>query len=92
MAINDRLWHELRVTAFGERISTAAGRARPVCNLLGQHAERHRGVGRGTNYWTKVAYTVPDTPHASIKPGETNVKMVPIGRMVPRFAVTNITG
>src|SRR6202790_5241192 len=24
-----------------------------------------------TNYWTKVAYTIPDTPHASIKPGET---------------------
>jgi DMSO/TMAO reductase YedYZ molybdopterin-dependent catalytic subunit len=42
------------------------------------------------NYWTKVAYTVPDTPHASIKPGETNVKMVPINRMVPRSFVTNI--
>ena len=27
-----------------------------------------------TNYWTKVAYTIPDTPHASIKPGETGVK------------------
>jgi DMSO/TMAO reductase YedYZ molybdopterin-dependent catalytic subunit len=23
-----------------------------------------------TNYWTKVAYTIPDTPHANIKPGE----------------------
>src|SRR6266404_9936002 len=43
-----------------------------------------------TNYWTKVAYTIPDTPHASIKPGETNVKMVPINRMVPRSFVTNI--
>jgi len=43
-----------------------------------------------TNYWTKVAYTIPDTPHASIKPGETNVKMVPISRMVPRSFVTNI--
>jgi DMSO/TMAO reductase YedYZ molybdopterin-dependent catalytic subunit len=42
------------------------------------------------NYWTKVAYTIPDTPHASIKPGETNVKMVPINRMVPRSFVTNI--
>ncbi len=44
-----------------------------------------------TNYWTKVAYTIPDTPHASIKPGETNVKMIPINRMVPRCFVTNLT-
>jgi DMSO/TMAO reductase YedYZ molybdopterin-dependent catalytic subunit len=36
-----------------------------------------------TNNWTKVAYTVPDTPHASIKPGETNVKMVPIVQWCP---------
>src|SRR6201995_549969 len=43
-----------------------------------------------TNYWTKVAYTIPDTPHADIKPGETGVKMVPINRMVPRSFVTNI--
>jgi DMSO/TMAO reductase YedYZ molybdopterin-dependent catalytic subunit len=43
-----------------------------------------------TNYWTKVAYTIPDTPHASIKPGDTNVKMVPINKMVPRSFVTNI--
>jgi DMSO/TMAO reductase YedYZ molybdopterin-dependent catalytic subunit len=43
-----------------------------------------------TNYWTKVAYTIPDTPYASIKPGETEVKMVPINRMVPRSFVTNI--
>jgi DMSO/TMAO reductase YedYZ molybdopterin-dependent catalytic subunit len=43
-----------------------------------------------TNYWTKVAYTIPDTPHASIKPGETDVKMIPINRMVPRSFVTNM--
>jgi DMSO/TMAO reductase YedYZ molybdopterin-dependent catalytic subunit len=43
-----------------------------------------------TNYWTKVAYTIPDTPHANIKPGETNVKMIPINRMVPRSFVTNV--
>jgi DMSO/TMAO reductase YedYZ molybdopterin-dependent catalytic subunit len=43
-----------------------------------------------TNYWTKVAYTIPDTPHANIKPGETDVKMIPINRMVPRSFVTNI--
>ena len=44
-----------------------------------------------TNYWTKVAYTIPDTPHASIKPGETGVRMIPINRMVPRSFVTNVT-
>src|SRR5437879_1119732 len=43
-----------------------------------------------TNYWTKVAYTIPETPHASTKPGETGVKMIPINRMVPRSFVTNI--
>jgi DMSO/TMAO reductase YedYZ molybdopterin-dependent catalytic subunit len=43
-----------------------------------------------TNYWTKVAYTIPDTPHANIKPGEAGVKMVPINKMVPRSFVTNI--
>ena len=43
-----------------------------------------------TNYWTKVAYTIPDTPHASMKPGETDVKMIPINRMVPRSFATNI--
>src|ERR1700675_3480492 len=43
-----------------------------------------------TNYWTKVAYTIPDTPHASIEPGETDVKMIPINRMVPRSIVTHI--
>jgi len=43
-----------------------------------------------SNYWTKVAYTIPDTPHANIKPGETDVKMVPINRMVPRSFVTNM--
>jgi DMSO/TMAO reductase YedYZ molybdopterin-dependent catalytic subunit len=43
-----------------------------------------------TNYWTKVAYTIPDTPHASMKPGESGVKMTPINRMVPRSFVTNV--
>jgi hypothetical protein len=43
-----------------------------------------------TNYWTKTAYTIPDTPHANIRPGETGVKMVPINRMVPRSFITNI--
>jgi DMSO/TMAO reductase YedYZ molybdopterin-dependent catalytic subunit len=44
-----------------------------------------------TNYWMKTAYTIPDTPHASIRPGETGVKMVPINRLVPRSFITNIT-
>jgi DMSO/TMAO reductase YedYZ molybdopterin-dependent catalytic subunit len=45
-----------------------------------------------TNYWTKTAYTIPDTPHASIVPGQTDVKMIPINRMVPRSFVTNMSG
>ena len=43
-----------------------------------------------TNFWMKTAYTIPDTPHANMKPGETDVKMVPINRMVPRSFITNI--
>jgi DMSO/TMAO reductase YedYZ molybdopterin-dependent catalytic subunit len=42
------------------------------------------------NYWMAVAYTIPDTPHADIKPGQTGVKMVPINRMVPRSFFTNV--
>jgi DMSO/TMAO reductase YedYZ molybdopterin-dependent catalytic subunit len=44
-----------------------------------------------TNYWMKTAYTIPDTPHASIRPGETGVKTVPINRLVPRSFITNIS-
>ncbi|MDY0883443.1 molybdopterin-dependent oxidoreductase [Dongia soli] len=43
-----------------------------------------------TNYWMKTAYTIPDTPHASVKPGETGFKSVPISRLVPRSFITNI--
>jgi len=43
-----------------------------------------------TNFWMKTAYTIPDTPHASIKPGETDFKSVPISRMIPRSFVTNL--
>nr|WP_245444768.1 molybdopterin-dependent oxidoreductase [Mesorhizobium soli] len=42
------------------------------------------------NYWMTTAYTIPDTPYANIKPGQTGVKMVPISRMVPRSFITNI--
>jgi len=44
-----------------------------------------------TNYWMKTAYTIPDTPHASVRPGDTGVKMVPINRMVPRSFLTNVS-
>jgi DMSO/TMAO reductase YedYZ molybdopterin-dependent catalytic subunit len=42
------------------------------------------------NYWMKTAYRIPDTPHASVKPGETGFKTVPINRMAPRSFFTNI--
>jgi DMSO/TMAO reductase YedYZ molybdopterin-dependent catalytic subunit len=42
------------------------------------------------NYWMATAYTIPDTPHANITPGQTGVKMVPISRMVPRSFFTNV--
>ena len=43
------------------------------------------------NYWERVGYRVPDTPHASVKPGETGFKTVPVTRMVPRSFFTNVT-
>jgi DMSO/TMAO reductase YedYZ molybdopterin-dependent catalytic subunit len=43
-----------------------------------------------TNYWMATAYTIPDTPHANVRPGETGFKSVPINRMVPRSFITNI--
>src|ERR1700747_2870912 len=42
------------------------------------------------SYWMVSAYTVPDTPHANIVPGQTGVKMVPINKMVPRSFFTNV--
>ncbi len=33
-----------------------------------------------TNFWMKTAYTIPDTPHADMKPGQANVPMVPINK------------
>ena len=44
-----------------------------------------------TNFWMKTAYTIPDTPHANMKPGQTGVAMVPINRMVPRSFITNLS-
>ena len=42
------------------------------------------------NFWMKTAYTIPDTPHADMKPGETGIKTVPINKMVPRSFITNL--
>ncbi len=42
------------------------------------------------NYWMKTAYRIPDTPGASVKPGETGFKTVPINRMVPRSFITSV--
>ncbi len=44
------------------------------------------------NFWMKTAYTIPDTPGATMTPGETGVRMVPINAMVPRAFVTNLRG
>jgi hypothetical protein len=43
-----------------------------------------------TNFWMKTAYTIPDTPNADMKPGQTGLTMVPINRMNPRSFVTNL--
>ena len=47
--------------------------------------------GPDDNYWMKTAYRIPDTPHASVKPGEKGFATVPINRMVPRSFFTNLT-
>lgn len=43
-----------------------------------------------TNFWMKTAYKIPDTPGADMKPGQTDVPMVPINKMVPRSFLTNL--
>jgi DMSO/TMAO reductase YedYZ molybdopterin-dependent catalytic subunit len=43
------------------------------------------------NYWEAVGYRVPDTPHASVKPGETGFKTVPVSHLIPRSFFTNVT-
>ena len=43
-----------------------------------------------TNYWMATAYRIPHTPYASVEPGETGFKAVPINRMVPRSFITNL--
>jgi DMSO/TMAO reductase YedYZ molybdopterin-dependent catalytic subunit len=46
--------------------------------------------GSDDSYWMKTAYRIPDTPHASVMPGQTEYKTVPINRMAPRSFVTNL--
>jgi hypothetical protein len=38
----------------------------------------------------RVAYTIPDTPRADVRPGQTGFKTVPINRMGPRSFITNV--
>jgi DMSO/TMAO reductase YedYZ molybdopterin-dependent catalytic subunit len=42
------------------------------------------------DFWTTTEYRIPDTPYASVKPGQTDFKTLPIGRMVPRSLFTNV--
>jgi DMSO/TMAO reductase YedYZ molybdopterin-dependent catalytic subunit len=42
------------------------------------------------SFWMASAYLIPDTPGATMTPGQTGVKMVPINRMVPRSFFTNV--
>jgi len=42
------------------------------------------------NFWMATAYRIPETPHASVTPGQTGFKTVPINRMVPRSFFTNV--
>jgi DMSO/TMAO reductase YedYZ molybdopterin-dependent catalytic subunit len=43
-----------------------------------------------TNYWTAKGCRVPDTPHYTIKPEQTDFKLVPVTKNVPRSFITNI--
>jgi DMSO/TMAO reductase YedYZ molybdopterin-dependent catalytic subunit len=43
------------------------------------------------NWFEAVGYRVPDTPHASVKPGETGFKTMPVSRLVPRSFFTNVS-
>ena len=46
--------------------------------------------GPDDSFWMKSAYLIPDTPGATMKPGQTGLTMVPINKMVPRSFVTNL--
>jgi hypothetical protein len=43
------------------------------------------------NYWTTTGYRYPDTPHATVKPGQKKgFELVPVTRNLPRSFITNI--
>jgi DMSO/TMAO reductase YedYZ molybdopterin-dependent catalytic subunit len=42
------------------------------------------------NFWTSKAYLIPDTPFANVVPGQRDVKLIPINRMLPRSFFTNV--
>jgi len=42
------------------------------------------------SYWTVTGYRIPDTPHATVTPGQTGYRLVPVTRILPRSFVTNI--
>ncbi|WP_176091398.1 molybdopterin-dependent oxidoreductase [Burkholderia ambifaria] len=46
--------------------------------------------GPDQNFWSTEAYLIPDTPHASVRPGEHGFPVVPVSRMVPRSFITNV--
>lgn len=41
-------------------------------------------------FWSAAEYRIPDTPHASVAPGQSGFATVPISRMVPRSFFTNV--
>lgn len=43
------------------------------------------------NYWMAKAYRIPTAPRASVAPGSKDFPTTPIGAMVPRAFVTNLT-
>jgi DMSO/TMAO reductase YedYZ molybdopterin-dependent catalytic subunit len=43
------------------------------------------------SFWMTKAYLIPDTPQASVRPGQTGFPVVPINRLVPRSWFTNVT-
>jgi DMSO/TMAO reductase YedYZ molybdopterin-dependent catalytic subunit len=43
------------------------------------------------NFWTTQAYQIPNTPHASVHPGDHGFKVVPVSTMVPRSFITNVS-
>ncbi|MGH8137752.1 MAG: molybdopterin-dependent oxidoreductase [Steroidobacteraceae bacterium] len=45
---------------------------------------------RDQNFWMAKAYLIPNTPAADMSPGQKDVKMVPINRMVPRSFFTSV--